>query len=560
MLTDNAIIITESLKVRIEAGEDKLQVVREAVSQNQWPLFGATAIAVIAFVAIGLSEDRAGEYCNSLFWVILISLTLSWVSTITITPFLCYKFFSPNRPGKAGSADRYGGIIFSAYRRLLMLALRFRWTVIALALVLFASALYGFGKIDRSFFPAATRPQLMVDVFLPAGAHIRKSEEFADGVERFIRARPGVTHASTFVGSGGLRFMLVYSPERENRAYVQFLVDVDDENKINGMLADIQKYLDENYPNANAVAHKFLLGPGCGGRLQARFRGPDPTKLRQLAAGTRKIIQDDGGAKGVRDDWREREMVIRPNLLEFQARRNGITRVDVAQALETGFQGRVVGFYREPGGVGAGLFPQETRLLPIIARPPLNERNDVQAIHSMQIWSPVAGKMIPLDEVASGAEIDWEDTIVRRRDRVPTITVHADPRYGLPSQVFSRVRAQIEQIELPRGYSLEWGGESEDSQDARSALAKPLPMALALMVLIVVCLFNSIRTTMVIWFAVPLCIIGVTAGLCSSSGGWMSAISPHAKRERRRSSSVADLVRRAVGGEHDLLAGARAAR
>ncbi len=513
MLTDNAIIITESLKVRIEAGEDKLKVVREAVSQNQWPLFGATAIAVIAFAAIGLSEDRTGEYCNSLFWVILISLSLSWVSAITITPFLCYKFFSPSGPGTAGSADPYGGIIFSAYRRLLMMALRFRWTVVVLALVLFASALYGFGKIDQSFFPAATRPQFMVDVFLPAGVHIRESEEFADGVERFIKARPGVTHVSTFVGSGGLRFMLVYSPERENRAYVQFLVDVDDENKIDGMLADIQKYLDENHPNANSVAHKFLLGPGSGGRLQARFRGPDPTKLRQLAAETRKIIQDDGGAKGVRDDWREREMVIRPNLLEQQARRNGITRVDVAQSLETGFQGRVVGFYREPGGVGAGLFPQETRLLPIIARPPLNERNDVQAIHSMQIWSPAAGKMIPLDQVASGAEIDWEDAVVRRRNRVPTITVHADPRHGLPSQLFNRVRANIEQLELPPGYSLEWGGEYEDSQDARSALAKPLPMALALMVFIVVCLFNSIRTTMVIWFTVPLCIIGVTAGL-----------------------------------------------
>ena len=513
MLTDNAIIITESLKVRIEAGEDKLQVVRDAVSQNQWPLFGATAIAVIAFAAIGLSEDRTGEYCNSLFWVILISLSLSWVSAITITPFLGYKLFSPSDPSTAGSRDPYGGIFFSAYRSLLMMALRFRWTVVVLALVLFVVALYGFGKIEQSFFPAATRPQFMVDVFLPAGVHIHESEEFADRVEPFIKARPGVTHVSTFVGGGGLRFMLVYSPERENRAYVQFLIDVDDENKIDGMLADIQQYLDENYPNANSVSRKFLLGPGSGGRLQARIRGSDPATLRQLAAQTKKVIQDDGGAKGVRDDWRERELVIRPNLLELQARRNNITRVDVAQALETSFQGRVVGFYREPGGAGTGLFPQETRLLPIIARPPLAERNDVQAIHSMQIWSPAAGKMIPLNQVASGTDINWEDPVVMRRNRVPTITVHADPRYGLPSQLFNRVRAQIEQIEFPPGYSLEWGGEYEDSRDARSALAKPLPMALALMVFIVVCLFNSIRTTLVIWLTVPLCIIGVTAGL-----------------------------------------------
>ena len=121
-----------------------------------------------------------------------------------------------------------------------------------------------------------------------------------------------------------------------------------------------------------------------------------------------------------------------------------------------------------------------------------------------------------MSRVASGAAMDWEDPVVKRRDRVPTITVHADPRNGLPSQLFSRVRAQIEQIELPPGYSLEWGGEYEDSRDARTALAKPLPMALALMVFIVVCLFNSVRTTLVIWLTAPLCIIGVTAGLLLS--------------------------------------------
>jgi multidrug efflux pump subunit AcrB len=139
----------------------------------------------------------------------------------------------------------------------------------------------------------------------------------------------------------------------------------------------------------------------------------------------------------------------------------------------------VVGFYREPGSAGTGVYPQETRLLPIIARPPLAERNDVAAINSLQIWSPVAGRMIPLTQVTSGAEVVWEDPIVMRRDRFPTLTVHADPRSGLPSQLFNRVRSKIEHIELPPGYSLEWGGEYEDSREARAALARPLPYFLA---------------------------------------------------------------------------------
>src|SRR5262249_32017847 len=283
--------------------------------------------------------------------------------------------------------------------------------------------------------------------------------------------------------------------------------------KIDGLVADVQRHLDERHPNANAVAKKFLLGPNSGGRIQARFRGPDLAKLRELGRQARMILEDDGGTVCVRDDWREPVQVIRPDLLELQARRNGITRVEVAQARETSFEGRVVGFYREPGSAATGVFPQDTRLLPVIARPPLAERADVSVISSLQIWSPVAGRMIPMSQVSSGAAVVWEDPVVMRRDRFPTLTVHADPRSGLPSQLFNRVRSKIEQIELPDGYSLEWGGEYEDSRDARAALARPLPFVIALMVFIVVCLFNSLRTTLLIWLVMPMAIIGVTTGL-----------------------------------------------
>jgi multidrug efflux pump subunit AcrB len=405
MLTDNAIIVIEGIKVGIESGRDKLAVVREVVAENQWPLFGATAIGIIAFAAIGLSEDSTGEYTNSLFWVILISLSLSWISSVTGTPLLSYLFFKPIVGGASGNSDPYSGLPFRLYRRLLVRALRFRWAVVVLSIAAFVAALYGFTRVNQSFFPPATRPQFMVDTFLPSATHIRDSEAFASDVQRYIQALPGVTHVTSFIGGGGLRFMLVYSPEGENRAFVQFLVYVDDWRKIDGLIADIQRHLDEQHPNANSVAEKFLLGPGAGGRIQARFQGPDPAHLRALADQAKRVLIDDGGTVAVRSDWRERETVIRPNLLDLQARRNGITRAEVAQALETSFEGRVVGFYREPGGAGTGVYPQETRLLPIIARPPLAEREDVSVINSLQIWSPVAGRMIPMNQVTSGAEV-----------------------------------------------------------------------------------------------------------------------------------------------------------
>ncbi|MCC9608641.1 efflux RND transporter permease subunit [Blastopirellula sp. JC732] len=515
MLTDNAIIVIEGIKVRIEAGEEKLEVVRDVVAQNQWPLFGATAIGVLAFAAIAWSEDSTGEYTNSLFWVILISLSLSWLSSVTATPLLGYLFFKPQADSSASAKPAYSGTVFQAYQKLLILALRNRWGVVIGAVILFIISLYGFTLIDQSFFPPATRPQFMVDVFLPSSAHIRETEAFAEEIEQYVQGQDHVTHVASFVGGGGLRFLLVYSPEPENRAFVQFLVEVDDPDEISKLVTQVQQYLDEKYPDANAVAKKFLLGPGAGGRIQARFQGPDPAKLRELGEQAKLVLQDDGGAIGVRHDWREREKVIRPSLFESQSRRNGLTRVDVANALQSSLEGRVVGVYREPGsaGTGIGAYPQESRLLPIIARPPIEERSDVAAIDSMQIWSPIAGRMIPLSQVVSGVNFEWEDPIVIRRDRFPTLTVHADPRTGLPSQLFNRVREKTESIELPPGYSLEWGGEYEDSGNARSALAEPLPYFLALMVFIVVCLFNSFRVTALIWLIMPLAIIGVTVGL-----------------------------------------------
>jgi len=151
--------------------------------------------------------------------------------------------------------------------------------------------------------------------------------------------------------------------------------------------------------------------------------------------------------------------------------------------------------------------------LPIVARPPISERTDVGVLNSLQIWSPVAGRMIPFNQVSSGAEMVWEEPVVMRRDRFPTMTVHADPRAGLPSELLHRVRNDIEKIELPEGYWLEWGGEHEDSSQARAELARPLPYVLALMVFIVVCLFNSLRSALLIWLIMPLAIIGATFGL-----------------------------------------------
>ena len=454
--------------------------------------------------------------------MICISLTLSWVTAVTVTPLLGYRFLQPNPDGH-GEEEAYSNRFFQTYRRLLITALRFRSAVLVATILLFVVSLYGFTRLDQSFFPASTRPQFLVDSFLASGTYIRVTSAYADEVERYIKAQPGVVHVSTFVGGGALRFLLVYFSEQPNTAYVQFLVEVDDWRKIETLVPKIQTYLDEHYPNANSNVRKFMLGPGSGGRVQVRFSGHDSAVLRSLAGQAQKIFDENSQSVGVRTDWHEPEIVLQPKVLEVQARRNGLTRTDIAQALQRGFHGRVVGFFRQPGGTAAGVFPQESRLLPIIARPPLAERGNVDEINNLQIWSPVAGRMIPLSQVVSGVEMAWENSLIIRRDRMPTITVLADARSVLPSQLMNAVRKKIEDIKLPPGYWREWGGEYEDSNRSRTSLARQIPGALLVMVFIVVCLFNSFRATAVVWMVVPLAIIGATLGLwiTNNSFGFM---------------------------------------
>ncbi len=425
-----------------------------------------------------------------------------WLLAITVTPLLGTMFLKVKPVGEGAQADPYGGVLFRGYKAFLTLCLRRRWATLAVMAGLLALAIFGFGFVERSFFPDSTRPQFMVHYWLPQGTHISQTDADLKKIERRLLEFDEITDVSAFVGQGSLRFMLTYQPEEANSAYGMLLVSVKDYKKIDAIIPKVQSYLDETYPDALAFSRKFVLGPGDPSKIQARFRGSDPDELRRLAAKTREIMLDDPQATDVLDDWRHRTPLVRPTVAEVQARNAGITRREVAATLNTAFSGTQIGVYREGDD-----------LLPMIVRPPEIERNDVANLHDIQIWSPVAGKAIPLSQVVLGFETRSENSIIRRRNRLPTLTVKCDPKAGPASKVFERLRPQVEAIALPAGYSLQWGGEYENSADAQAALVGKLPIVGLLMVLVVIFLFNSIRQPLAIFLVVPLALIGVTAGL-----------------------------------------------
>ncbi len=503
MLVDNAIVVVDGMLVRVNQGQDAEEAARDVVAQQSLPLLGATAVAIMAFGAIGLSQDSTGEFCRSLFQVVFLSLGLSWLTGMTVTPLLCVMFLKPGKQAAGQEAqDPYGGFVFRMYRKLLLSAIRFRWVTVLVVLVIFGMSLWGFQFVDNSFFPSSTRPQFMVDVWLPQGTHIDETVNTSEEIQEYLSSLEGATHVTTLAGAGGMRFLVTYAPEKTNSAYVQFLVDVEDYTLIEGLIQQVEEHLPTEFPDVEVYGKTFLLGPGAGGKIQARFSGPDPNALRRLAEQTIDILYDDGSAKAIRTDWRQRVKVMRPILAEEEANNAGVTAQDVALAVKSSFEGASVGVYREGD-----------ELLPILFRAPEEERSNVTSVNNLQIWSPAAQQSIPLRQVVQGFETTFEDEILQRLNRKTTITVHADPADGMASALFQRIRSQVEALELGPDYELEWWGEYRDSQRAQAGIAASLPFFLLAMVLIVIALFNSLRLPLVIWLTVPLAVIGVTAGL-----------------------------------------------
>ncbi|MBW2272562.1 MAG: efflux RND transporter permease subunit [Deltaproteobacteria bacterium] len=511
MLVDNAIVIVDGFLVRSARGEEPEQAALDVVSQNAMPLLGATVVAVLAFAAIGTSQDSTGEFCRSLFQVVFASLMLSWVTAVTVTPLLCILFLSPKQE-KAGAAgmgkpaeDEYGGAGYGLYRTVLHFCLRFRGLTIAVVLGLFAVSLWGFGYVDQSFFPNSTRPQFMLDFWMPQGTRIEETQAESAKVEEYLHTVDGVTHVTSVLGQGAMRFLVTYESEKANPAYAQFLVDVEDYTQIDRIVAEVEAHLKEAFPSTQSVGKKFRLGPGDGGKIQIRAIGDDPKELRRIASEIETIMFEDGSAKGIRIDWRDPVKRIVPRIAEEQANLNGITRPQLSENLRMGFEGLQVGVYREGD-----------ELLPIIARAPEAERGDVASMQNLQIWSYAAAAFIPIRQVISGFDTIFEDTNVMRRNRKRTITVHCDEASGTASVLLARLMTKVDEIPLPPGYVIEKGGEWESSDNAQQGLAATIPVFLLLMILVVIGLFNALRQPLIIWLCVPLAIIGVTWGLLAT--------------------------------------------
>lgn len=507
MLVDNAIVVTEGMMIGLSKGKSKRQAAKEVVSQNRYPLLGATVIAITAFAPIGLSPDTTGELIGSLFWVLCYSLFLSWLTALTLTPFF-FDMFYPDKlesVGQSSDNDPYKGIVFVVFRRLLTYAIHYRFVTLTLAIALLAGVLSFSGQVKNAFFPNATTPLFFVDLWLPEGADILQTEETVKRLESRVNDMDQVVQVTSVTGGGAQRFTLTYSPEQRYASFGQLIVETRDKASREARMEEVIEQLRTDFPNVHYKVQALQVGPSAKASLEARIFGEDPEELRKIGVRVQAIFENEPLADSVRLSWGNREAVIVPEFLEEQARRLGVSRESLHQALLLNNQGQQVGVYREGSD-----------LIPIIMRSREEQRFDIENLTSINVWSEEQGRYVSAGNVINAINTELRDPLIKRRNRERMLAVYAEPMPlsgETAASVLERIRPQVDALELPHGYSIEWGGEYETSSEAQTSLFSSLPLGLLGMFIISMLLFGSFRQALSIWMIVPLMMIGIIGGL-----------------------------------------------
>ena len=507
MLVDNAIVVTEGMMIGLSKGKSKRQAAKEVVSQNRYPLLGATVIAITAFAPIGLSPDTTGEFIGSLFWVLCYSLFLSWLTALTLTPFF-FDMFYPDKlesVGQSSDNDPYKGIVFVVFRRLLTYAIHYRFVTLTLAIALLAGVLSFSGQVKNAFFSNATTPLFFVDLWLPEGADILQTEETVKRLESRVNDMDQVVQVTSVTGGGAQRFTLTYSPEQRYASFGQLIVETRDKASREARMEEVIEQLRTDFPNVHYKVQALQVGPSAKASLEARIFGEDPEELRKIGVRVQAIFENEPLADSVRLSWGNREAVIVPEFLEEQARRLGVSRESLHQALLLNNQGQQVGVYREGSD-----------LIPIIMRSREEQRFDIENVTSINVWSEEQGRYVSAGNVINAINTELRDPLIKRRNRERMLAVYAEPMPlsgETAASVLERIRPQVDALELPHGYSIEWGGEYETSSEAQTSLFSSLPLGLLGMFIISMLLFGSFRQALSIWMIVPLMMIGIIGGL-----------------------------------------------
>lgn len=505
MMVDNSIVVADGFLVRLQQGMERRQAAIEAAGGPAMPLLGATIVAVMAFYPIGGSKENTGEYCLSLFLVVGISLLLSWVIAMTLTPLKCVDMLPDPKPDAIGQSA-HSGRMFRVFGDFLGLVMRRRFLFVAGMSALLVLAIIGFGGVKQLFFPDSSMSKFMIDFYAPQGTRIEAVSADLQRLENRLLQDDRVENVAAFIGAGPPRFYLPVEPESANPSYGQLIVNLKDYHQIDGLIEELSPWARDAFPNALVPMRKYGVGPSQTWKFQFRISGPalaDTEILRGLAERVQDVLRQEPLVGSMQTDWRQKVPVLVPVFNQARARWAGVERGDVANATKRAFDGRTIGLYRE-----------NDELLPIILRHTEDDRKNIASLDVIQVQPQLSTATLPLAQVTDGIRFEWEETRIFRRDRRRTITVQANPIQGvtLPT-VLARVQDKVEALPMPTGYTFAWGGEPEEQAKSQKALLPGIIPSATIILFIIVALFNAFRPPLVILLTIPFAVVGITAGL-----------------------------------------------
>ncbi|MCG8332534.1 MAG: efflux RND transporter permease subunit [Chitinophagales bacterium] len=511
MLVDNAIVVSEAMMVKMEDGMKAKDAAIAACSELLIPLLVSSLTTSAAFLAFYLADSSMGEMMGPLFVVITMALLSSWIMAMTVIPMFAINMIKVNAKtdnDKPGLFDRLN--IY--YRRLLATVLKHSGLFVLVIIGLFVGSLFLFGQLPFIFFPDSDRNLVTVDINLPLGTKIERTEKLVDQVESFIEEQllvnedrnKGITSYSTFISEGPESYDLGYQPGESNTGYAHLLLNTSSFEDNNMVMEVLEEYCFENFPDAKIDIAPLSGGGGGGADVEVRLSGNSPEMLFQLSEQIKQQMNSLPMTRNINDDWGPKIKKFVIDIDQDKANRAGLTNQDIATSLRTALS-----------GFNAGDFRDGEDNIPIIMRSQGSQAVSANELESLPIFAQNSGQNVPLAQVAA-IETDWQYAKIKRRNLYRTMIISCDAKSGYTAtDVTNALVPLLEEAskEWPAGAFYSLGGESEQSSEAMGAVMAKLPLAGFIILLLLVSQFNSFRKTSIVLSTIPLGIIGVILGL-----------------------------------------------
>ncbi|WP_029571485.1 efflux RND transporter permease subunit [Pantoea ananatis] len=504
LLVDDAIIAIEMMVVKMEEGYDRIKASAYAWSHTAAPMLAGTLVTVVGFMPNGFAQSTAGEYTSNMFWIVGIALIASWVVAVVFTPYLGVKMLPEIKTVSGGHAAIYDTPRYNRFRRLLARVVARKWIVAGTVIIVFTMAILGMGLVKKQFFPTSDRPEVLIEVQMPYGTSIEQTSATTAKIENWLKKQKEAKIVTSYIGQGSPRFYLAMAPELPDPSFAKIVVLTDSQDARDILKERLREAAASGLaPEARIRATQLVFGPYSPYPVAYRVMGPDPDKLREIAAEVEAVMLASPVMRTVNTDWGQRVPTLHFSLNQDRLQAVGLTSNAVAQQLQFLLSGVPITSVRE-----------DIRSVQVMGRAAGDIRLDPAKIAGFTLVG-LSGQRIPLSQIGD-VEVRMEDPVLRRRDRTPTITVRGDIADSMqPPDVSTAILKQLQPVidKLPAGYRIEQGGPIEESGKATKAMAPLFPIMIAITLLIIILQVRSMSAMVMVFLTAPLGLIGVVPTL-----------------------------------------------